>query len=57
MLQNLYTEGASWRAHDLSASEVRRRNGPLVREGAPALWAVIDPMLDEAVAKGWLRGE
>jgi putative hydrolase of HD superfamily len=55
MLQNLYTEGASWRAHDISATEVRRRNGPLVRDGAPELWAVIEPMLDDAVARGWLR--
>jgi putative hydrolase of HD superfamily len=57
MLQNLYTEGASWRAHNIAVSDVRKRNGPLVRDGAPELWAIIDPMLDDAVAKGWLRGE
>jgi putative hydrolase of HD superfamily len=57
MLQNLYTEGASWRAHDIAASEVRRRNGPLVRDGAPELWVVLDAMLDEAVTHGWLRAE
>ena len=55
MLQNLYTEGASWRAHDISATDVRRRNGPLVRDGAPELWTIVDAMLDDAIAKGWLR--
>ncbi len=55
MLQNLYTEGASWRAHDVTAAEVRRRNGPLVRDGAPALWDALEPMLADAVARGWLR--
>ena len=54
MLQNLYTEGASWRANGVTAAQVRAKNGPLVRDGAPKLWARLDAMLDDAVANGWL---
>lgn len=55
ILQNLYTEGASWRANDVAASQVRAKNGPLVRDGSPELWAHLDALLDDAVRHGWLR--
>ncbi|HEY3802996.1 MAG TPA: HD domain-containing protein [Kofleriaceae bacterium] len=54
ILQNIYTEGASWRAHGITAAQVRAKNGPLVRAGAPALWTHVDALLDEAVRNGWL---
>jgi putative hydrolase of HD superfamily len=57
MLQNLYTDGVSWRANGVTAKQVRAKNGPLVREGAPALWAHAEAMLDEAVARGVLPEE
>ena len=54
MLQNLYTDGASWRAHGITAPQVRARNGPLIRDGAPDLWAHAEAMLDDAVRRGWI---
>jgi putative hydrolase of HD superfamily len=54
MLQNLWTDGASWRAHGITARQVRAKNGPLVRDGAPALWAHLEVMLEDAVQRGVL---
>jgi putative hydrolase of HD superfamily len=54
MLQNLYTDGASWRAHGITAPQVRAKNGPPIRDGAPDLWAQAEAMLTEAVRRGWL---
>lgn len=54
VLQNLYTDGISWREHGVRASDVRARNRPLVEEGAPALWACLERLLDEAVERGVL---
>lgn len=54
ILQNLYTEGAAWRANGVTVRQVRERNGPLVREGAPALWPILDALLEDAVKQGFL---
>jgi putative hydrolase of HD superfamily len=55
ILQNYYTDGASWRAHGIAAPQVRAKNGPLVELGAPALWAHVDALIDDAVTRGWLK--
>jgi putative hydrolase of HD superfamily len=54
ILQNLYTQGASWRAHGVTLDEVKKRNGPLVQDGSPELWAHLEPLLDRAAAEGFL---
>jgi putative hydrolase of HD superfamily len=54
MLQNLYTDGASWRAHGITAPQVRAKNGPPIRDGAPVLWSHAEAMLEDAVRRGWL---
>ncbi len=54
VLQNLYTDGISWREHGVRASDMRARNRPLIEEGAPALWACLERLLDEAVRRGVL---
>lgn len=52
ILQNLYTDGISWRMHGVRAAQVKERNAAVVAEGAPALWARLEAMLDEAVRAG-----
>jgi putative hydrolase of HD superfamily len=54
MLQNLYTSGASWRANGIIAPQVRAKNGPPIRDGAPELWPLLDAMLEDAVRRGWI---
>ncbi|MFT3692027.1 MAG: HD domain-containing protein [Kofleriaceae bacterium] len=55
MLQNVYTRGASWRANGVTAPQVKAKNGPSVRAGAPELWLHLERLLDNAVAEGWLN--
>lgn len=57
MLQNLYTDGASWRAHGITAPQVRAKNGPPVRAGAPELWDHVDGLLAEAILLGVIAAE
>ena len=57
MLQNLYTDGASWRAHGITAPQVRAKNGPPIRAGAPALWDHVDALLADAIRVGMIAGE
>ncbi len=54
ILQNLLTEGRSWREHGVTARQVRALNAQIVIEGAPAVWEHLDARLDEAVRRGWL---
>lgn len=54
MLQNLHTEGASWRKHGVRKGQILERNSP-VGEGAPALWEHARRLIDEAVESGVLE--
>jgi putative hydrolase of HD superfamily len=54
ILQNLHTDGASWREHGVTARDVRDKNASIVGEGAPALWAELERRLHDAVARGVL---
>jgi putative hydrolase of HD superfamily len=53
MLLNCLTEGAAWRKHGVTRSQVIARNGHIA-EGSAALWAYASAMIDEAVAQGHL---
>ncbi|HWI20852.1 MAG TPA: HD domain-containing protein [Vicinamibacterales bacterium] len=46
-------DGGTWRSHQVSREAVLRRMEP-IREGAPALWAFIADVVDEATAKGYI---
>jgi putative hydrolase of HD superfamily len=54
ILNNFYTEGKSWQANGIVRDQVVARNR-VMAQGAPALWAYIEDLLDRAVAKGILR--
>lgn len=53
ILNNIASQGKSWRANGITRSQVRRRNA-IVAEGAPALWAYIEGLLKQAVRQGYL---
>jgi putative hydrolase of HD superfamily len=55
VLQNVHTEGASWREHGIRHEQVVSFNHTM-GEGAPELWRLARRLLDEAVAKGHLEG-
>jgi putative hydrolase of HD superfamily len=53
MLLNARTDGHSWRAHDVSASQVMVRGTP-IREASTSLWEYVVYMIREAVSAGYL---
>jgi putative hydrolase of HD superfamily len=55
-LLNHVTRGQQWLAHGVAAGRVRAR-GAAVGEAAPALGEVVRAVIDDAVARGWLREE
>ena len=38
----------------LLTATYRAKNGPIIREGAPELWAYAETLLADAVGRGWL---
>lgn len=53
LLLNFAGRGGSWRHHAVTHDRVLQRMAP-IREGAPGLWPVVQRLLDEAVARGYL---
>jgi putative hydrolase of HD superfamily len=53
LLLNFNGRGGSWRHHAVSHDRVMIRMAP-IREGAPTLWPLVERLLDEAVARGYL---
>ena len=51
LLHNLFTGGRAWREHGVTADRVIARNRH-IGQGAPALWAMAEAMIRQAVAKG-----
>lgn len=46
LVANLETDGASWRAYNVTAAQVETRVGVKVARGAPALWAALKSRID-----------
>ena len=53
LLQNLETEGGTWRLYGVRADQVRARMAPIL-EGTPALWRVVERGVERARAEGWI---
>lgn len=54
LLHNYHTQGRSWLEHSISRDEVRDRMAP-VHKGSKALGELAREIIDQAVAKGYLR--
>ncbi len=55
MLLNWASQGDSWRTHAITADRVRALNLPVFDAGAPALRAVAERLIDDAVSRGYLK--
>jgi putative hydrolase of HD superfamily len=53
LLLNSRTGGGSWANHRVSRAQVLTRMEP-IRHGAPALWPVVEAIVADASARGWL---
>jgi 5'-deoxynucleotidase YfbR-like HD superfamily hydrolase len=54
VLLNYHTQGQSWREHGVTLAQVLERNRH-IEAGAPALWAYVRELIDDALAKGWIK--
>ena len=53
LLLNFHTKGAAWQKRGIKKAQVVARNEH-IGEGAPALWAYAQKLIDAAVAKGYM---
>lgn len=53
LLQNKNTRGGTWRIHGIPKPRVLERMAP-VEKGIPALWPVVEAILEQAVSEGTL---
>jgi putative hydrolase of HD superfamily len=53
LLHNQQTRGGTWRIHGISRDQVLRRMHP-VKEGAPALWPLVEQIIEDSVVAGYL---
>ena len=54
LLNNYHTNGGTWRIHDVSNTQVRKRMEP-VGESSPTLAAYMEALVEDAIAQGILR--
>ena len=48
---NLQSGGGSWRAYNVTREQLQTRVGAKVKRGAPALWAALEPAIDQWFAE------
>ncbi|MEX2416535.1 MAG: HD domain-containing protein [Paenibacillaceae bacterium] len=53
LLHNYYTEGAAWKQHGITSSQVMERNAHIA-EGSEILWEFAEELIRSSVAKGYL---
>jgi len=53
VLLNYHTEGGSWRRHGVRGADVLEKKR-VIADGSPALWALAEQLIRDAIAKGWL---
>lgn len=53
-LQNLYTQGGTWKQYGIYRNQVMQRMKP-VATGLPHLWAWVQQAIDQAVVAGYLQ--
>lgn len=53
LLHNFHTGGRSWKAHGVTADQVRARMLPM-RDGSEVLWRYAEDLVDQAVLEGML---
>jgi len=55
LLHNYYTQGLSWQKHKITSAQVYARNQARISEGSETLWQAAESLIQEAIAKGYLK--
>jgi putative hydrolase of HD superfamily len=53
LLQNLQTDGGTWRVHGVRHEQVLRRMEP-IRDAMPEVWPFVEEALADAASRGWV---
>lgn len=53
LLHNFHTQGGTWRAHNVTKTQVLARMAP-IEQGAPSLWPYVLGLIDEAYEAGYI---
>lgn len=53
LINNLLTQGHTWRLGHVTAGQVYQRMEP-IRQATPALWPFVEQSIQDSVQKGWL---
>lgn len=57
-LHNIWTEGrASWKEHQPTFEQVRKRNERGIGKGSAVLWDYVQQSLDHAIENGWITSD
>lgn len=56
LLHNQQNQGGTWRIHNVTENQVRKRMAP-VKEGTPALWSMVEQIIEDCIAAGYLKKE
>lgn len=54
ILQNYFTEGRSWKAHGITATQVLDVN-KCIKNGSEELWTYAQKIVKDSVEKGYLK--
>ncbi len=54
ILNNQQTDGHTWKLHNITSDRVLQRMAP-IQTGAPELWTVVQQVIDDCVAAGYLK--
>ncbi|HAA26556.1 MAG TPA: phosphohydrolase [Cyanobacteria bacterium UBA8553] len=56
LLHNQQNQGGTWRLHGITKNQVMQRMAP-IKEGAPALWSIVEQIIEECITAGYLNTE
>jgi putative hydrolase of HD superfamily len=56
LLHNQQTRGGTWRIHGITREQVLLRMQP-VKDGAPALWPVVEKIIEDCIGAGYLYSD
>lgn len=54
LLHNQQNQGGTWLAYGITKNQVMQRMAP-VKDGAPALWPLVEQIIDECTAAGYIK--
>ena len=55
LLQNYFTQGYTWKKHNIHKAQVVNKNGPIISKGSSALWEFACDLIEKAASEGYLE--